>query len=211
MIRPRTSHRVPRPFRALHGRGQPLARRLAAPPMDFRPLWHMRQSRSGPPGRCLPGTFRPQGLATLSTAYSLDGLARRVSAKQRLWGLPFGAFLLIRGRHTFLHGPTRLPLPQPVASPNRSSTRRQRPKTGFQARPRTSPLRSVGCLARRPPEAPMGFVPFRGLGRLRWRAFRPTSSRGPWMTTPVTWLRLRGLGVSIRLRLARPRGPDTPS
>jgi hypothetical protein len=38
-----------------------------------------------------------------------------------------------------------------------------RPKTGFRGRPRTSPLRKGGCLAHRPPEAPMGFCPSQGI------------------------------------------------
>lgn len=37
-----------------------------------------------------------------------------------------------------------------------------RPKTGFRALPQANPLRPSGCLAHRPPEAPMGFFPLRG-------------------------------------------------
>jgi len=39
-----------------------------------------------------PSTFRPQGLVTLSTAYSLGCLVSLVSDRQRLSGSPFGAF-----------------------------------------------------------------------------------------------------------------------
>jgi hypothetical protein len=51
-----------------------------------------------------------------------------------------------------------------------------RPKTGFRALPQANPLRPDGCLARRPPEAPMGFFPLRGINRPRGQAFRPASS-----------------------------------
>lgn len=43
-------------------------------------------------GFCLPATVRPQGLATLSTAYALRTPAGFVSHRRRSWGLPFGAF-----------------------------------------------------------------------------------------------------------------------
>jgi hypothetical protein len=43
-------------------------------------------------GLCLPATVRPQGLATLSTAYALRTRAGFVSHRRRSWGLPFGAF-----------------------------------------------------------------------------------------------------------------------
>jgi hypothetical protein len=39
-----------------------------------------------------PATFRPQGLVTLSTAYSLQARAGLVSYQQRSWDSPFGAF-----------------------------------------------------------------------------------------------------------------------
>jgi len=41
-----------------------------------------------------PGTFRPQGLVTLSTAYALGCLADPVSDRQRPSDSPFGAFIL---------------------------------------------------------------------------------------------------------------------
>ena len=44
--------------------------------------------------RPAPGTFRPQGLVTLSTACSLDRLADLVSDRQRPSDSPFGAFIL---------------------------------------------------------------------------------------------------------------------
>jgi len=48
--------------------------------------------RSTARGLCLPATFRPQGLAALSAAFSLRTRAGLVSCRQRSWDSPFGAF-----------------------------------------------------------------------------------------------------------------------
>jgi len=42
-------------------------------------------------GLCLPATFRPQGLVTLSAAYALRAPAGFVSHRRRSWDSPFGA------------------------------------------------------------------------------------------------------------------------
>jgi hypothetical protein len=70
------------------------SRRLSAsaPSMGSRSLGHMHHTRSGSRGLCLPATFRPQGLTTLSTACALARLAGLISCRQRLWDSPFGAF-----------------------------------------------------------------------------------------------------------------------
>jgi hypothetical protein len=60
--------------------------------LGFYSLWHMHRARSGSRGLCLPATFRPQGLATLSTACTLARLVGLISCRQRLWDSPFGAF-----------------------------------------------------------------------------------------------------------------------
>jgi hypothetical protein len=52
----------------------------------------MHHTRSGSHGLYLPATFRPQGLATLTTVSSLARLAGLISCRQRPWGFPFGAF-----------------------------------------------------------------------------------------------------------------------
>lgn len=91
-IRQRTSLRVSPPFRALPGRDLPPISRSTATPLGFRSPWHMRYARSGSHGLCLPATFRPQGLVTLSTACSLARLVSLVSCRQRLRDSPFGAF-----------------------------------------------------------------------------------------------------------------------
>ena len=70
------------------------SRRLSAPApsMGSCSLGHMHHTRSGSRGLCLPATFRPQGLVTLSTACALARLAGFVSRRQHLWDLPFEAF-----------------------------------------------------------------------------------------------------------------------
>jgi hypothetical protein len=60
--------------------------------MDFRSLQHIQDSRIHSRGLCLPASFRPQGLATLSTACSPRTRAGFVSRRQRSWDSPFGAF-----------------------------------------------------------------------------------------------------------------------
>lgn len=61
--------------------------------MDFLPLQHIRGAKVYLTQACQPATFRPQGLVTLSTVYSLRTRAGFVSRRQRSWGsLPFEAF-----------------------------------------------------------------------------------------------------------------------
>jgi hypothetical protein len=60
--------------------------------MDFDSLQHLKDRRSTHRGFYLPATFRPQGLATLSTVFSLRTRAGLVSYRQRSWDSPFGAF-----------------------------------------------------------------------------------------------------------------------
>jgi hypothetical protein len=67
--------------------------------------------RSGSHGLCLPATFRPQGLATLSTACALARLASFISRRQRLWDSPFGAFSSSKVTTALPPHSTRLPLP----------------------------------------------------------------------------------------------------
>jgi len=74
-----------RPPRSFHGPrvSRPLGHDASR---AFVPYGTHQPARSGSPGRCLPGTFRPQGLITLSTACSLAGPARVRRLRQRLWG-----------------------------------------------------------------------------------------------------------------------------
>jgi hypothetical protein len=72
----------------------------SAPLLGFRSLQHMRIRRSTSRGLSLPTSFRPQGLATLSTVCSLRTPAGLVSYRRRSWDFPFGVFpsRKVRGR-----------------------------------------------------------------------------------------------------------------
>jgi hypothetical protein len=82
--------------------------------MGFRSLQHVKARRSTSRGRCLPATFRLQGLATLLTVYSLRALASFVSHRQRSWDSPFGASSSRKVSGTFPSGSTHLPFHLPV-------------------------------------------------------------------------------------------------
>jgi len=60
--------------------------------MGFDSLQHIKDRRSTRRGFCLPATFRPQGLITLSAVYSLRTPAGFISHQRRSWDSPFGAF-----------------------------------------------------------------------------------------------------------------------
>jgi hypothetical protein len=60
--------------------------------MGFCSLQHLRDRRSTLRGLASPATFRPQGLVTLSTVFSLRTRAGLVSCRQRSWDSPFEAF-----------------------------------------------------------------------------------------------------------------------
>jgi hypothetical protein len=124
--------------------------------MGFCSLQHTRVRRSTCRGLATPATFRPQGLATLTPAYSLRAPAGSVSRRRRSWDSPFGAFSSARypGVSTWMHPPTVSPA---VASAAEASGRRGRPRfLGFD--PCRSPWRPQAGLAPRPLDAPLGFT-----------------------------------------------------
>jgi hypothetical protein len=124
--------------------------------MDFRSLQHIRNRRSTSRGLCLPATFRPQGLVTLSTVSALRSRAGFFSRRLRSWDSPFGAFSSRKAVGAFPHRRTHLP--SPPASVTTYRSRRLGPAgRGFWACPSESPWRPNVCLARRPLEAPLGF------------------------------------------------------
>jgi len=63
-----------------------------APLVGSGSLQRSRFRRSTLRGRSLPATFRPRGLVTPSTAYSLRSPAGFISHRRRSWDSPFGAF-----------------------------------------------------------------------------------------------------------------------
>jgi len=56
-----------------------------------------------------PATFRPQGLTTLSAAYSLRARAGLLSCQRRSWDSPFGAFSSRKVSAAFPGGSTHTP------------------------------------------------------------------------------------------------------
>jgi hypothetical protein len=141
-----------------------------APSVGFRSLGHMHHTRSGSHGLCLPATFRPQGLITLSTVCALARLAGLVSCRQRLWDSPFGAFSSSKVALAFR--PTHDPHAVTVKTPP-SWTFGPRRLRALQARlPGASFGESLagaaGCLARRTAGGSLGFRPFQGFRPLVW-------------------------------------------
>jgi len=135
---------------------------LPHPSLGFHPLGHIHRARSGSHGLCLPATFRPQGLVTLSTVFSLARLAGLISCRQRLWGSPFEAFsspqLLFR-----VPANTR-PACRYLWTDmtDRSLLSRDR-RLGFRVLPACASLAiQDGCLARPAAGCSLGFCPFQG-------------------------------------------------
>lgn len=81
----------------------------------FRPYSTLRLE--GPPstGVSMPATFRPQGLVTLSTVYSLRAPASFVSRWRRSWDYPFEAFPSRMVIQSFPKGWTHIPFRTCVA------------------------------------------------------------------------------------------------
>jgi hypothetical protein len=106
---------------------------------------------------CRPATFRLQGLATLLAACSLRARAGLVSYRQRSWDSPFGGFSSRKVLPAFppgMHPRTVLLSGIPTAeAPGRPDEPRF---LGFN--PPESPLRLGRCLARQPPDPPLGFA-----------------------------------------------------
>lgn len=137
------------------------ASRQPTPSMGFRPLRHMQQARSGSRGLRIPATFRPQGLATLSTNCALASLAGFVSRRRRPWGFALRSFLLPCGSAAFLPSFA----PRVVTADSLSSIERPtraNPKPDFRVLPQGNPLPRDGCLVRCTAGCSRGFFPFRG-------------------------------------------------
>jgi hypothetical protein len=137
----------------------------------------MRDRRSTRHGLCLPATFRPQGLITLSTACSLRSRAGSVSHRQRSWDSPFGAFASQKVFVAFPQ-PKGPPTVSPVDIPSLG-----RPKAPASSRlaglrflgfvPSESPWRPSMGLTCQPLAAPLGFCPSRAFNRSLGRDFAP--------------------------------------
>lgn len=130
--------------------------------------------RSTSHGLCLPATFRPQGLITLSTVFSLFVRAGFVSHRQRSWDSPFEASSSAKGNRTVSgpDGPTyRWPKarrhPKVLTGPRRRFL-------GFD--PFASSWRNQALLTPSPLDAPLGFGPSRVRRHQPRPGFRPDSS-----------------------------------
>jgi hypothetical protein len=184
-------------------------------------LQHIRNRRSTCRGLCLPTTFRPQGLATLSTAFSLRSRAGFLSHRQRSWDSPFGAFSSQKVSVAF-------PRPMhPLTVPPGDILALRRPRTPMPSRldglrflgfvPSESPWRPSMGLACRPLAAPLGFAPSRAFNGSLGRDFAqpPLARFADLMANHQAHRRPR---VSIGSRLAsspqprcRDRGRGCPS
>jgi hypothetical protein len=124
--------------------------------MGFRSLQHIRIRRSTSRGFCLPATFRPQGLVTLSTASSLRIPAGSVSHRQRSWDFPSESSPL--ERYPCVSTRTHPPTVSPSSLSRRGPTgRRTRPRfLGFY--PSESPWLALAVLARGELDTPLGFT-----------------------------------------------------
>jgi hypothetical protein len=176
-------------------------------------LWHMHRARSGSRGLCLPATFRPQGLATLSTACTLARLVGLISCRQRLWDSPFGAFSSSKVAPALR--PPHDPLAVTVkAPPTRTEIHAgcEPCKLGYRVLPSANPLRHDRVFSptdrrRLPWVSPLSGVFTRSSGQ----AFRPASSHALIHRPGYPRRRRLRRRVSIDKRLARPSLAGHPS
>jgi hypothetical protein len=125
--------------------------------MGFASLQHLKPRRYAYRERCLPATFRLQGLVTLLTVYSLRNRAGFVSHRQRSWDLPFGAFSSWKVTGRFRLGRTHIPFTRRYTLAPRCRGRLDKPRfLGFD--PSESSWRSDVCLIRRSLVAPLGLT-----------------------------------------------------
>jgi len=137
------------------------------------------------PGVPRPGTFRPQGLITLSTACSPAGLAKARRPTQRVWDSPFRALLRpIRGTPlgaspllSFPSGRKRPPAATPEVSSDREGARPDPPsrRTGAAepCPPGIRPFKAFSSTALGPASRSCPSCPFG-----RKYSLRSTSERG---------------------------------
>jgi hypothetical protein len=146
-----------------------------APPWSFPALQHIKPRGSTARGFCLPATFRPQGLVTLSAAYSPRGPAGSIYAGGAP-GLRPSELALAKGTRTLLHGSTHIPFcPQMRRPPQRTPGSNGSRFLGFD--PWASPCRArrrLTCWSR---GSSLGLFPSRASQRSPGSGFRRNSSR----------------------------------
>jgi hypothetical protein len=121
-------------------------------------LQHTRVRRSTFRRLYGPATFRPQGLVTLSAAYSLRALAGFFSRRRRSWDSPFGAFSARKVSAAFPRRNTHLPFLPPVFPSRTSRVRPAQWAAASGVRPFRESLAPAAGLVRRPLVAPLGFT-----------------------------------------------------
>jgi len=200
---------------------------LPHPSLGFHPLGHIHRARSGSHGLCPPATFRPQGLVTLSTVFSLARLAGLISCRQRLWGSPFEAF---SSPQVLFRVPANT---RPACRylwtdmTDRSLLSRDR-RTGFRVLPGCESLAiQDGCLAHLAAGCSLGLCPFQGSSSPALVAasghFLPRACSAPRLPTVlrrasefrlpvdlpdyVSRASLIGFGTSTSLAFNRSHGP----
>jgi len=117
----------------------------------------MRNRRSTCRGLCLPASFRPQGLVTLSTVSSLRSRAGFLSHRRRSWDSPFGAFSFREAVDTFPYRRDPLTVPPTGGTTYRSRRPALRAAVPGFSLPEVPWRPSVG-LAPRPLAAPLGLA-----------------------------------------------------
>jgi hypothetical protein len=130
----------------------------------------------GPPstGVSMPATFRPQGLVTLSTVFSLRAPASFVSRRRRSWDYPFEAFPSRMVIQPFPIGWTHIPFRTCVLSGADAGPARRAAVPGLRPIRESLAIRCVvsasaaGCS--------LGVRPFRVFQQWPCLGFRPNSS-----------------------------------
>jgi hypothetical protein len=189
--------------------------------MGFASLQHMRHRRYAFHGRCLPATFRLQGLATLLTVYSLRSRASFISHRQRSWDLPFGAFSSWKVTGRFRLGRTHVPFARRYTHTPKCGGRLDKPQfLGFD--PSESPVATRRVFSTPTAGCSLGLDPSRAADRNLDRDFAQSPlTRFSTRLTP----RRRRLRVSIgpcstpsarlteaiRVRMKNPHRVSAPS
>jgi len=170
--------------------------------VGFHSLQHSRIRRSTDRGFCRPATFRPQGLVTLATVFSLRIPAGFVSRRRRSWDSPFGAFASRKVSRVYS---TRMDPPtlQPQGASAAEATNRLMWHGFLGFDPSESPSRSGLWLTCPPPVAPLGFALPRPAGENRAADFAATPLSCLAGAPPKGSTRPH-LRVSLSPHLARP-------
>lgn len=177
-----SSRRVRLPIEFCPANSSRSCRSLPAPLMDFCSLQHLKIRKSTCRGSSTSRYVPPSGFGYPHDGLLLPNPRRPCFVPTALMGLhPSKLFPLERYPPAFPPRMNPLAVPLAVLHVACATSRSDEPRLpGFN--PSQSPLRSCMCLARRPPDAPLGFFPSRAFPRKPWR----DSSRSPLTRFPRT-------------------------